>query len=150
LLTHPPTEKRDVLLLENRIEFGHSSSRLITITAAATAGLTLSGWILGKSSTNHGIALAAGGAALSLILVSLVGGIIYQGAAARVRADDALRQSEERFRLFVERVHDYAIILFDREGAVVSWNAGAERAKGYKTEEIIGDRSPCSTRPRTW
>ena len=143
---HSHTKERDVPLLENRFKLGRSSSRLIAIAAAATAGLTLLGWILGTSSANHGIALAAGGAALSLILISLVGGIIYQGAKDRVqagavalvRADDALRESEERFRLFVEGVHDYAIILLDREGAVVSWNAGAERVKGYKTEEIIG------------
>jgi CheY-like chemotaxis protein len=70
-LKHPHTKERDVPLLENRFKLGRSSSRLIAIAAAATAGLTLLGWILGTSSTNHGIALAARGAAPFLILVSL-------------------------------------------------------------------------------
>ena len=56
----------------------------------------------------------------------------------RKHVERALQESEERFRLLVEGVHEYALILLDREGRVVSWNAGAERVKGYKTEEIIG------------
>ncbi len=49
-----------------------------------------------------------------------------------------LRLSEEGFRLLVERVKDYAIFMLDPHGHVVSWNAGAERIKGYRPEEIIG------------
>jgi len=56
----------------------------------------------------------------------------------RKRADKALRESEERFRLLVEGVKDYAIYMLDPNGHIVSWNAGAERIKGYRTEEIIG------------
>ncbi len=52
--------------------------------------------------------------------------------------DEALRQSEERFRLLIEGVVDYAIYMLDPEGVVTSWNTGAERIKGYKREEIIG------------
>jgi PAS domain S-box-containing protein len=51
---------------------------------------------------------------------------------------EVLRQSEERFRLLVESVRDYAIFMLDPEGYVQSWNKGAERIKGYKAEEIIG------------
>jgi two-component system CheB/CheR fusion protein len=54
------------------------------------------------------------------------------------RAEEALRESEERFRLLVEGVKDYAIFMLDPEGKVVTWNEGAERLKGYKAEEIIG------------
>jgi PAS domain S-box-containing protein len=54
------------------------------------------------------------------------------------RAEERLRQSEERFRLMVENVVDYAILMLDPNGNVVSWNAGAERIKGYCAEEIIG------------
>ncbi|MBB3609772.1 PAS domain S-box protein [Rhizobium sp. BK602] len=50
----------------------------------------------------------------------------------------ALRESEERFRLLVDGVHDYGIFGLDQKGRVVSWNAGAERIKGYSAEEIIG------------
>ncbi len=51
---------------------------------------------------------------------------------------EALRESEARFRLLVETVQDYAIFLLDPEGNVATWNAGAERIKGYRAEEIIG------------
>lgn len=50
----------------------------------------------------------------------------------------ALRESEERFRLLVEGVKDYAIFMLNPEGHIVSWNRGAERIKGYAADEIIG------------
>jgi len=50
----------------------------------------------------------------------------------------ALAASERGFRLLVNGVVDYAIIMLDREGRVTQWNAGAERHKGYRAEEIIG------------
>ncbi len=56
----------------------------------------------------------------------------------RRAAQDALRASEERFRLLVQSVTDYAIYMLDPVGTVTSWNMGAERFKGYKTEEILG------------
>ena len=56
----------------------------------------------------------------------------------RKRAEAALRESEERFRMLVESAHDYAIFMLDREGRVVSWNGGAERVTGYTEQEIIG------------
>ena len=48
------------------------------------------------------------------------------------------RASDEVFRLLVESVQDYAIFLLSPEGNVMTWNAGAERIKGYSTSEIIG------------
>ncbi|KMS56061.1 PAS sensor protein [Novosphingobium barchaimii LL02] len=56
----------------------------------------------------------------------------------RRKADEELRSSEERFRLLVQSVTDYAIYMLDTGGHVTSWNAGAERFKGYRAEEIIG------------
>jgi PAS domain S-box-containing protein len=52
--------------------------------------------------------------------------------------EEALRASEERFRLLVEGVKDYAIFMLDPEGRIQSWNSGAERIKGYRSEEVIG------------
>ena len=52
--------------------------------------------------------------------------------------EESLRQSEERFRLLVEGVSDYAIFMLDVNGIVASWNAGAQRIKGYAANEIIG------------
>jgi PAS domain S-box-containing protein len=52
--------------------------------------------------------------------------------------EEALRQSEERFRLLIEGVVDYAIFMLDPEGMVTSWNVGAERINGYRRDEILG------------
>ena len=56
----------------------------------------------------------------------------------RKQAEDDLRQSEEQFRLLVDGVKDYAIFMLDREGIVTSWNAGAQRIKGYAADQVIG------------
>ena len=53
-------------------------------------------------------------------------------------AQDRLRQSEERMRLLVESVKDYAIFMLDPDGRVATWNAGAQHIKGYSSEEAIG------------
>ena len=56
----------------------------------------------------------------------------------RKRAEEALRLSEQRFSSMLENVRDYAIIFLDLDGRITSWNKGAERIKGYRTEEIVG------------
>jgi PAS domain S-box-containing protein len=56
----------------------------------------------------------------------------------RKKTEEALRASEERFRLLVTSVQDYEILTLDPEGHVMTWNVGAERIKGYRAEEIIG------------
>jgi PAS domain S-box-containing protein len=61
----------------------------------------------------------------------------------RNRAERALRRSEERFRLMVSSVRDYAILMLDANGHVESWNEGAERLKGYTAEEIVGHHFSC-------
>jgi PAS domain S-box-containing protein len=52
--------------------------------------------------------------------------------------EESLRESEERFRLMVEGVKDYAIFMLDPGGCVTTWNDGAERIEGYSEEEILG------------
>ncbi|HYD56943.1 MAG TPA: PAS domain S-box protein [Burkholderiales bacterium] len=52
--------------------------------------------------------------------------------------EEALKHSEERFRLLVEGVNDYAIFMLDVNGVVATWNNGAARIKGYRAEEIVG------------
>ena len=61
----------------------------------------------------------------------------------RKRAEETLRESEARFRMIAESVKDYAIILLNPDGTVASWNAGAERIKGYRAEEIVGKHFAC-------
>lgn len=64
---------------------------------------------------------------------------ITRDLTERRAAERALRESEEQFRILVEGVTDYAIYMLDPTGKVISWNAGAERIKGYTPGEIIGD-----------
>src|SRR5262245_11073038 len=59
-------------------------------------------------------------------------------APAPATPAEELRRSEERFRLLVEAVEDYAIYLLDPRGHVATWNAGAQKIKGYTANEIIG------------
>src|SRR3984893_3335082 len=58
-------------------------------------------------------------------------------------AEEALRDSEEKYRMLLDEVQDYAIFMLDPQGMVVSWNAGAERIKGYRADEIIGRNFSC-------
>jgi len=72
----------------------------------------------------------------------------------RNRAEEALRESEERLRLVIDGVRDFGIFALDTEGRVVSWNAGAERISGYAADEVIGrhfsmfyPENTCGTKP---
>ena len=59
-------------------------------------------------------------------------------AEAPNSAEEALRDSEEKYRMLLDEIQDYAIFMLDPQGVVVSWNAGAERIKGYQADEIVG------------
>jgi PAS domain S-box-containing protein len=70
---------------------------------------------------------------------ALIGYIkVTRDLTERHAAQEALIDSERRFRLLVEGVVDYAIYMLDVDGTVTNWNRGAERSKGYKAEEIVG------------
>lgn len=63
---------------------------------------------------------------------------VVKDITEKMHAEATLRESEERFRLLVENVVDYAIFMLDPNGRIASWNKGAERLKGYTANEIIG------------
>ncbi|MET3025571.1 PAS domain S-box protein [Flavobacterium sp. UW10123] len=55
-----------------------------------------------------------------------------------IQINESLQKSEERYHLMVEEVQEYAILYLNSNGIIENWNAGAEKIKGYKAEEIIG------------
>ncbi|HEX8411256.1 MAG TPA: PAS domain S-box protein [Thermoanaerobaculia bacterium] len=63
---------------------------------------------------------------------------VTRDVTARRKAEEQLRQSGEIFQLLVSSVRDYAIFMLDPEGHIATWNAGAQRLKQYRPEEIIG------------
>jgi len=79
-------------------------------------------------------------ASIVLVVVLLVLGVylLAQAVWRESRSIAELRQSEERFRLLISSVKDYAIFGLDADGRVASWNLGAERIKGYRHWEITG------------
>jgi PAS domain S-box-containing protein len=68
---------------------------------------------------------------------------LAQMEGGRRLAEEALRESEERYRLLLDGIRDYAIFMMDPQGQIVSWNAGAERIKGYRADQIIGQNFSC-------
>ena len=69
----------------------------------------------------------------------MAGGIAtIRDTTERKKSERALVAAERRFRVLVESVVDYAIFMLDPQGRVANWNTGAERIKGYKAEEIVG------------
>ena len=86
---------------------------------------------------------------VSLLVVAFGGmlfcALVWSLANTRLRAQamalelsDAVAESEERFRLMVESVRDYAVLMLDPQGVIRSWNSGARRIKGWEADEIIG------------
>ena len=64
--------------------------------------------------------------------------LIRRDLRLRAQTDKSLRQNEERLRLMVESIKDYAVIRLDPDGRIAGWNIGAQRIKGYTAPEIIG------------
>ncbi|MGI8906141.1 MAG: PAS domain S-box protein [Candidatus Sumerlaeaceae bacterium] len=58
-------------------------------------------------------------------------------------AEEALRESEESYRMLLDGLQDHAVFMLDPQGTVVTWNTGAQRIKGYTPEEIIGRNFAC-------
>ncbi len=90
---------------------------------------------------------ALGFAAILVVILPLSLGLLHHvGSTSQQAAFRALlrqQESDERYRLLVEGVKDYAICMLDAKGNVTTWNAGAERLIGWSSEEILGRHFSC-------
>ena len=106
-------------------------------TAASTGKYEEEGWRVRKDKTRFWASVVID--AIRDEQGELVGfAKITRDVTERKQAQDRMHSSEERFRLLVQGVTDYAIYMLSPEGVVTNWNAGAERIKGYKADEVVG------------
>lgn len=90
------------------------------------------------------LALWVTGTTFLILVLALVAAMIDRNVGQRAEREAvALRESEERFRLLIQGVTDYAIFMLDPDGRVANWNAGAQRIKGYRVDEIVGAHLSC-------
>ena len=106
-------------------------------SAAATGRFEDEGWRIRKDGSRFWASVII--TALRDDAGALIGfAKVTRDLTERRNAEEELRLSEERFRLIVQTVRDYAIFMLDPTGHIATWNAGAERIKGYHADEIIG------------
>lgn len=72
------------------------------------------------------------------LLISLIVSALQSTTQQLRLSQQTLGESEERYRLLVDMVQDYAIYMFDPDGYLISWNLGASKLNGYRSDEIIG------------
>ena len=134
------------------------TGQLQRAAAAAVMGLAVSGMhyaaMQGAAFTPHAsVDLAHGHASVSqthlalwvtgttflILVLALIAAMFDRHFAFRAEQESTrLRESEERFRLLLQGVTDYAIFMLHPDGTVANWNAGAERIKGYAACEVVG------------
>jgi PAS domain S-box-containing protein len=83
------------------------------------------------------------GTILGLLITAAAGWSVWRDGSRRGRAEEALQDSQERYRMLLDEVRDHAIIMMDPQGRIVTWNAGAEQIQGYSADEIIGQDFSC-------
>ncbi|MDX1950765.1 MAG: PAS domain S-box protein [Verrucomicrobiota bacterium] len=116
----------------------------LAVPVVARSGEVLGGLFFGHEKegvfTEQSEKLVGGIAAQAAIAID--NARLYQAAQRELRERTAiaenLRETEERFRLLVDRAEEYAIFMLDSEGRISSWNLGAERIFGYSSEEVLG------------
>ena len=105
--------------------------------AANTGRFEDEGWRLRKDGTRFWANVVI--TALRNDIGELVGfAKVTRDLTERRKAEDAIRLSEQNFRLLIEGVRDYAIYMLDADGRVATWNSGTERISGFATSKIIG------------
>jgi PAS domain S-box-containing protein len=83
------------------------------------------------------------GTVLGLLMAATAGGWSVQRDNSRRALAQSLQYSEEQSRMLLDGIRDYAVFMIDPLGQILSWNAGAERIKGYRADEIIGHSFSC-------
>ncbi|MGH7075762.1 MAG: PAS domain S-box protein [Stellaceae bacterium] len=120
----------------NRGVFSERSERIMTVIAAQAA-VAIDNAQLHQDSQQQIAARTKAELALQKLNETLEQRVEKRTRQLLARSAQ-LRESEERFRLLIDATTDYAIFMLDRDGNVMSWNAGAQRIKGYAAEEILG------------
>ena len=121
------------------VERGHPEMEL---AVAATEGrYEENGWRLRKDGSRFWANVVITKVADESGLLGFLG--VTRDDTDRIQIEELLRRTEERFRLLVESVNDYAISMLDPDGSVVSWNPGAEVITGYTGDEILGHHFSC-------
>ena len=111
----------------------------VVVVPVVLGWLWLQGERAGYFDTRSGVWLLVASVVLVLtVLLYMIAAAAERVEAARHEAKAGLEESEQRFRQIVESVTDYAILMLNPEGRVASWNAGSERALGYRAEEVLG------------
>jgi PAS domain S-box-containing protein len=127
-----------LLTLTTLIHFGINQSQTIGLDAAKIERQTNS--LLVQNERLETLKAAATG---DISELKEAEGRLVQLEGRRQLTEESLRQSEERYRLVLDGIQNYAIFMMDVHGQVVSWNAGAERIKGYSSDEILGHNFSC-------
>jgi PAS domain S-box-containing protein len=83
------------------------------------------------------------GTLLGILIAGLAARSAVRDSAKRESAEELLQQSEEKYRMLLDCVDDYAIFMLDPRGQVISWSASAQRMNGFSSEEIIGHNFSC-------
>jgi PAS domain S-box-containing protein len=113
-------------------------NRTIDAAVAADDALLTKHLAIGDMAERDTTTVSLIGGGVAVILLGLGCALIASSFGRIARSERALRESEERFRLLVSGIENYAIFMLDPEGRVLLWNEGAERIEGYKADEIIG------------
>jgi PAS domain S-box-containing protein len=99
---------------------------------------TVAKWRLRQTKT-----VLIGGTALSLLITAVAGVWAVRSGGRRRLAEAARRDTEDKYRTLLDEVRDYAVLMLDVTGHVVTWNSSAARIKGYDAAQIIGEHFSC-------